>query len=331
MRRYTYAVFTFVLMGLLLWALVQINAASPRANVAELRAEDLPMDRLVLLGGGEVAANAQGGQSRRFTLCWEGGGCLFVPKAAGNRLFVNGVEWDDLKNSKLRLFQFSDAPAADHIYEVELRSAERTLGGFGGIVYIGPLSAVSACVSSQVVSRYVVTGICLCILIFSLMLYTWKRSETYLLWLAAYALLMLLRTQDALGIGWIVGEDSALFQDLDRFVTSSAIFRMLYHALFAYLNYQVLRRFLSAKLFGRSIITYILAADVFQALGYLWLGDRLIIALSLFPLVTVCRAVSSTSAPAVSMEVSPPRGRAQRRRFASIRARSTGARKGLMR
>ena len=290
MRRFTYAVFTFALMVLLLWSLVQINAASPRVNLAELRSEELPMDRLVLLEGGEVAVNAQGGQSRRFTLYWEEDGCLFVPKAAGNRLFVNGVEWDDLKDRKLRLFQFSDAPSADHIYEVELRSAERTLRGFRGTVYIGPLSAVSACVSSQVISRYVVTGICLCILIFSMMLYTWKRSETYLLWMAAYALLMLLRTQDAIGIGWIVGKDSALFQALDRFVTSSAIFRMLYHALFTYLNYQVLKRFLSAKLFGHPILAYILAADVFQMLGYLWLGDGLIIALSFFFVLFSARA-----------------------------------------
>ena len=291
MRRHWYRIFSFTLMGLLFWLLAEINAGSPRADVSSVRPGDLPENRLVLLEGGTTEANAYGGESRRFTLYWEGGGCLFMPKAAENRLFVNGVERDGLDNRKLRLFQFSDDPRADGLYEVEVRSEGKILSCYGSCVYLGPLPAVSACVSSQIVSRYVVTGICFCVLVFSLVLYTWKRSERYLLWLAMYAFLMLLRTQDALGIGLFVGEDSPLFLALDRFVSTSPLSRLLYQLLAAWLNYQVLRRFLPAKLFGRSIMVYIAAAGLLQTAGTLLPGENLYPELLYFAVLYTCQIV----------------------------------------
>ena len=289
MRRYLNGIYTFALMGVLFWLLVQYNASSPRVGVDELGTAHLPADRLVLLEGGEFLTDPQGHEVRRFTIRWEEDGCLLVPKALGNTLLVNGVAWNSLNDEQLRLFQFQDAPTADHLYTVELVSTGRSFRAYGACIYIGPLSAVSACVTSQIVSRYVVTGICFCILIFSLALYVWKRSETYLLWLALYAGLMLLRTQDALGIGWITGTDSPIFQAVDRFVVTSSVFRLLYQGMSAYLNYQVLKRFLSAKLFGRSIMVYILAADVIQFLGNGWPGGRFYFSLMYYLVLYVCQ------------------------------------------
>lgn len=291
MRRYSNIIMTLLLMGIFFGVLVQINASSPRVGAEKLGRTGIPTDRLVLLEGGTYVTDAQGRESRRFTIRWEGDGCLFVPKAAGNTLLVNGEPWDDLDDSKLRLFQFSDAPSLDHTYEVEVRSAKGRLVGYGSCVYIGPLPAVSACVSSQIVSRYMVTGICFCILIFSLVLYAWKRSETYLFWLAAYAFLMLLRTQDALGIGWIVGVESPLFRALDHFVVTSPIFRLVYQGLSAYLNYQVLKRFLSVRLLGRSIMVYILAFDLLQFLGGLWPESGLVLSLLYHGVLYACQIV----------------------------------------
>ena len=289
MRRTLNGIFTVVLMGVLFWFLVQYNAASPRVNVGESGTADLPTDRLVLLEGGESLIDPQGHEVRRFTIRWEGGGCLLVPKALGNHLFVNGVEWNGLNDEQMRLFQFSDAPSADHLYTVELVSTGRSFRSYGACIYIGPLSAVSACVSSQTVSRYVVTGVCFCILFFASVLYAWKRSETYLFWLALYAFLMLLRTQDAMGIGWIVGTDSPAFRAVNRFVLTSSVFRLTYQGLSAFLNYQVLKRFLSVKLFGRSILIYILTADVVQFLGNGWPDGRFYFSLMYYLVLYVCQ------------------------------------------
>ena len=198
-------IFIAALMVLLFWALLRINADSPRVQAEKLSLQKVPTDRLVLLEGGTVKANEYGGESLYLALEWQGGGCLFMPKANGHTLLVNGQVWDDLQDSKLRLFQFQDDLAADGHYEVEIRSAGKTLDRYGSCIYLGPLAAVSACVSSQVVSRFVVTGICFCVLLFSAVLYAWKRSEKYLFWLALYAACMMLRTQDALGIGLLVG------------------------------------------------------------------------------------------------------------------------------
>lgn len=291
MRRYWNGIFSLLLMGVLFLALIRINADSPRVDVKDLGMAGLPEGRLVLLEGGEIRKNGYGGESLFCTVHWEGTGCLFLPKAGGNTLWVNGREWDDLRDGKLRLFQFSDAPAPDGEYHVEVRSVGRTLDRYGRCIYLGPLSAVSACVSSQIVSRYMVTGICFCVLVFSLVLYTWKHSEKYLFWLALYAFLMLLRTQDALGTGIFLGEDSAVFQALDRFVTTSGVFRMIYQALSAFLNYQVLKHFLSARILGRSIMLYIIAADLIQAVGSLWLGRNLHLALLYFGVLYACQIV----------------------------------------
>ena len=194
-------VFVALLMLLLFGSLLRINAASPRVDVHALSAQTALSDQLVLLEGGTLKKNQLGGESLYFTLEWQDGGCLFLPKAGGCTLLVNGTAWDDLRDGKLRLFQFQDAPAPDGRYEVEIRSSGKTLDRYERCLYLGPLATVSACVSSQIVSRFMVTGICLCVMLFSALLYTWKRSEKYLFWLALYAACMLLRTQDALGIG----------------------------------------------------------------------------------------------------------------------------------
>ena len=274
MRRYGNGIFGLALMGVLFWLLLQVNLGSPRVDVADLGRGTIAQDQLVLLEGGTVGPNAYGGESRRFTLRWEGDGCLFVPIAWGNSLLVNGVEWDDLKDGKQRLFQFSDAPSADHVYEVELRSSGKSLSGYGKCVYIGPLSAVSACVSSLIISRYVMTGVCICILLFSTVLYVWKRSEKYLFWLTVYAVWALLRALDGLGIGLLFGRGSAVFQYLDYLSIGSSSFQIIDQLVAAYFNYQVMKYFLSTKIFGRSIMLYILIADVIRAFSMWWSGNE---------------------------------------------------------
>lgn len=254
------------LMLLLLFELTRINTASPRISAEDVSSLSLSQNQLILLEGGTIEKNPYGGESRYLSLDWADGGCLFLPKANHHILIVNGVEWDDLRDDKLRLFQLQDAPAPDHHYEVEIRSAGSHLDHYGSQLYLGSLAAVSACVSSQIVSRFVVTGICFCVLLFSAVLYAWKRSETYLFWLTLYAFCMLLRTQDALGIGLFIGTESPVFQALDHFVTTSSIFRLIYLLLSAWLNYQVLRYFLNDRLFGRPIILYSTLAALVQFL-----------------------------------------------------------------
>lgn len=291
MKKYRFwnGVFIAALMVLLFGALLRINADSPRVRVGDVPFQEIPADRLVLLEGGTISANEYGGESLRFTLEWHGDGCLFVPKANGHTLLVNGQAWDDLQDGKLRLFQFQDAPAADGRYEVEIRSAGKTLDRYGSCIYLGPLAAVSQCVSSQIVSRFVVTGICFCVLVFSAVLYAWKRSEKYLFWLALYAGCMLLRTQDALGIGLLVGTDSPIFLAMDQFVTSSAVFRLIYLILSAWLNYQVLRHFLAAKLFGHSIMLYITAAALALTVGKAAVGHSMAWELLYFTVLYACQ------------------------------------------
>ena len=163
-------VFVALLMLLLFGSLLRINAASPRVDVHALSAQTALSDQLVLLEGGTLKKNQLGGESLYFTLEWQDGGCLFLPKAGGCTLLVNGTAWDDLRDGKLRLFQFQDAPAPDGRYEVEIRSSGKTLDRYERCLYLGPLATVSACVSSQIVSRFMVTGICLCVMLFSALL-----------------------------------------------------------------------------------------------------------------------------------------------------------------
>lgn len=171
------SVLSTVLMVLLFVLLIRSNASSPRVDVRRELPSDLPTNRLVLLEGGTITPNEYGGQSLCFTLEWHGTGCLFVPKAGNSLLLVNGRVWDDLQNGKQRLFQFQDAPAEDHRYQVEIRSAGRELTGYNTNIYIGPLSAVGVCIASQIISRYMVTGICLGVLLFSALLYVWKKMN----------------------------------------------------------------------------------------------------------------------------------------------------------
>ena len=284
-------VFVALLMLLLFGSLLRINAASPRVDVHALSAQTALPDQLVLLEGGTLKKNQLGGESLYFTLEWQDGGCLFLPKAGGCTLLVNGTAWDDLQDGKLRLFQFQDAPAPDGRYEVEICISGKTLDRYGRCLYLGPLAAVSACVSSQIVSRFMVTGICLCVMLFSALLYTWKRSEKYLFWLALYAACMLLRTQDALGIGLFIGTENPLFEALDNFVVSSDVFRLIYLILSAWLNYQVMRRFLSVRLFGHSILCYIVSAAVLLTVGKACFGHNLFWEILYFTVFYTCQIV----------------------------------------
>lgn len=284
-------VFVVLLMLLLFGSLLRINADSPRMDVRKLSAQTALPDQLLLLEGGTLTKNRFGGESVYFTLEWQGGGCLFLPKAGGCSLIVNGTAWDDLQDGKLRLFQFQDAPAPDGRYEIEIRSSGKTLDRYGCCLYLGPLAAVSACVSSQIVSRFMVTGICLCIMLFSALLYAWKRSEKYLFWLALYAAGMLLRTQDALGVGLFIGSKNPLFEAVDRFVVSSAVFRLIYLILSAWLNYQVMRRFLSSRIFGRSILCYIVSAAVLLTVGKACFGHSLFWETLYFAVLYTCQIV----------------------------------------
>lgn len=280
---------TAALMFLLFFVLIRINAASPRIAVDAASSQALPPKQLILLEGGVLRPNDFGGESLCFTLFWEGDGCLFVPKSNHHTLWVNGIEWNDLKDDKLRLFQFQNAPAEDHLYHVEVRSAGKRLDHYGSQVYLGSLAAVSACVSSQIVSRFVVTGICFCVLLFSAVLYAWKRTEGYLFWLTLYAFCMLLRTQDALGIGLIVGTDSSIFQFMDYFVTSSSVFHLLYLIVSAWLNYQVFKHFLNGRLFGYPIILYSASAALIQFVAKSFRGSSLALELFYFSVLYFCQ------------------------------------------
>jgi len=288
MSRAKHMFVTLLVMGLIFLALLWVNLSAPRVDVNRLRAEEIPQGELVLLEGGRLVPNDQGGESLYFTLRWEGDGCLFVPIAWENALLVNGVEWNGLADRKQRLFQFSDAPSPDHIYEVELRSAGKPLGGYGKCVYLGPLPAVSACISSLIISRYVMSGACCCILIFSLVLYAWKRSETYLFWLAIYAAMALMRALDGLGIGLLFGRDSAIYLFLDHLSIGSTLFQILYQLVEAYFAYQVMKCFLSAKLLDRSIMVYIVIAGILQAAGVVWLGSEFYPALLYYLVLHTC-------------------------------------------
>lgn len=288
------------LMLLLFFELTQINAASPRVSAEDASSLSLSQNQLVLLEGGTIEKNPYGGESLYLSLDWADGGCLFLPKANHHILIINGVEWDDLSDDKLRLFQFQNAPAADHHYEIEIRSAGSRLDHYGSQLYLGPLSAVSACVSSQIVSRFVVTGICFCVLLFSAVLYAWKRSETSLFWLTLYAFCMLLRTQDALGIGLIIGTESPVFQALDHFVTTSSIFRLIYLIMSAWLNYQVLLHFLNGCLFGRPIILYIASAALIQFFAKCLWGPSLALELFYFIILYSCQIACIQKDPHLS-------------------------------
>lgn len=288
------------LMVLLFFILIRINSASLRIPIDSAQAASLPKDQLVLLEGGTIQPNDCGGESLCFTLYWEGDGCLFLPKANHHTLWVNGSAWDDLQDDKLRLFQFQSAPAEDHLYHVEIRSAGKRLDHYGRQIYLGSLAAVSACVSSQIVSRFVVTGICLCVLLFSAVLYAWKRSESYLFWLSLYAFCMLLRTQDALGIGLFVDTSSPVFQLLDHFVTTSAVFSLIYRISSAWLNYQVLKHFLYVRLWGHSIMLYISGAALIHfSLKHL-LGASLALDLFYFGVLYLCQILCIQKEPELS-------------------------------
>ncbi len=177
------------------------------------------------------------------------------------------MEGNELQDGKQRLLQLSHVPTSDRVYEVELKSRAGPFSWYGACVCLGSLPAVNACVSSLIISRYLVAGICVCILVSSLALYAWKKSEKYLFWLALYAILLLLRVQDALGLGLFVGTDSPLFLAVDRFVTSSSLFQLLFHGGAACLHYQVFKHYLSPRLLGKPILVYILVAALIRFLG----------------------------------------------------------------
>ncbi len=270
MRRYENVAFTVLLMGIIFFALVQINLFFPRVPVDDLSQVDLSRNQLYLLEGGQTGWDGAGRQTLRFTLRWDGGGCLFVPKAGDGTLTVNGVAGDELQDGKQRLLQLSHVPAPDHVYEVVITSRGGPFSWYGACVCLGSLPAVSSCIGSQLISRYLMAGICVCVLVSSLALYGWKRSEKYLFWLALYSILLLLRTQDALGLGFLVGTDSPLFLAVDHFVTSSPLFQLLFHGGAACLHYQVFKHYLSPRLFGKPILVYILAAALIRFLGSFW-------------------------------------------------------------
>ena len=174
----------YLLMGAALFAvLFFINMHSSRVDVGMLTQEKVYETGPVLLEGGNTILSPSGEVSYRLRFGWEAAGYLYIPYYTA--IEINGTVLQSESSYRGDLYVLPSSE--DGEYEIILHSRSRHPFALYKAIYLGTFQQVNDFITTSVVCNSFINGLCSAVLLFSLFLFFWKRSERYLPWLALLA------------------------------------------------------------------------------------------------------------------------------------------------
>ena len=229
-----------LLAGLLTALLYQLNLASPRMDVSELGTlSACRSDGPVLLTGGRMTRDEEGRACYVLPFHWEGTGCLYFGFSAIIR--INGEEVPLQSVNRGSIYTLDPAQSGGD-YEVVISSGRNSLLPIKTSVYLGTRDQLYEFAHRSSNFSIYVRGMCFSISLLSLILYLFKPSENYLLWLALLSFFRggYSRLSDLLGfLTWIPGLG---------FLQHETVYLVLSELLTAVFQYKIMQFFMPVRI-----------------------------------------------------------------------------------
>ena len=236
--------------------LYRANVNSPRISLTELtELKEIPKGGPFLLEGGQITEDADGETVFLLSFHYAGDGCLYFPYA--DSAVING------RQSAERMYRGYVAKLRADMsnggdYSVKI-TGDRTYLPTNRSVYFGSERQISDFIGSSLEGNAYIQGLCFAIVLLSLVLWLFKPSEKYLIWLALLAFFRgsYYRFKVLLG--------ALTWMPVFSFLNEPTVYLVLFELLSAFFQYQILKSFVSVKL-GRVSITWFACAAVLPVL-----------------------------------------------------------------
>ena len=236
--------------------LYRANVNSPRISLTELTdLKEIPEGGPFLLEGGKITEDADGETVFLLSFHYAGDGCLYFPYA-DSAVINGGQSAERMYRGYVAKLRADMSNGGD--YSVKI-TGDRTYLPTNRSVYFGSERQISDFIGSSLEGNAYIQGLCFAIVLLSLVLWLFKPSEKYLIWLALLAFFRgsYYRFKVLLGaLTWI---------PVFSFLNGPTVYLVLFELLSAFFQYQILKSFVSVKL-GRVSITWFACAAVLPVL-----------------------------------------------------------------
>ena len=236
--------------------LYRANVNSPRISLTELTdLKEIPEGGPFLLEGGEITEDADGETVFLLSFHYAGDGCLYFPYA-DSAVINGGQSAERMYRGYVAKLRADMSNGGD--YSVKI-TGDRTYLPTNRSVYLGSERQISDFIGSSLEGNAYIQGLCFAIVLLSLVLWLFKPSEKYLIWLALLAFFRgsYYRFKVLLG--------ALTWMPVFSFLNEPTVYLVLFELLSAFFQYQILKSFVSVKL-GRVSITWFACAAVLPVL-----------------------------------------------------------------
>ena len=236
--------------------LYRANVNSPRISLTELTdLKEIPEGGPFLLEGGEITEDADGETVFLLSFHYAGDGCLYFPYA-DSAVINGGQSAERMYRGYVAKLRADMSNGGD--YSVKI-TGDRTYLPTNRSVYLGSERQISDFIGSSLEGNAYIQGLCFAIVLLSLVLWLFKPSEKYLIWLALLAFFRgsYYRFKVLLG--------ALTWMPVFSFLNGPTVYLVLFELLSAFFQYQILKSFVSVKL-GRVSITWFACAAVLPVL-----------------------------------------------------------------
>ena len=232
--------------------LCRINVSSPRISLTELAdLTEVPDGGPFLLEGGRITENADGSASYLLSFHYDGDGFLYFPRMDGARINGNRLTEQMYRGYVAHL----SADGTNHgDYRVEIDPEGGFLSPTVCSVYFGTERQISDFIGVSLEGNAYLQGFCFAIVLLSMVLYLFKPSEKYLIWLALLAFFRGSYYRFNILLGALT------WMPVFSFLNEPTVYLVLFELLAAFFQYQLLKSFVSVKLGKISLIWYACAA-----------------------------------------------------------------------
>ena len=236
--------------------LYRANVNSPRISLTELTdLKEIPEGGPFLLEGGKITEDADGETVFLLSFHYAGDGCLYFPYA-DSAVINGGQSAERMYRGYVAKLRADMSNGGD--YSVRI-TGDRTYLPTNRSVYLGSERQISDFIGSSLEGNAYIQGLCFAIVLLSLVLWLFKPSEKYLIWLALLAFFRgsYYRFKVLLG--------ALTWMPVFSFLNEPTVYLVLFELLSAFFQYQILKSFVSVKL-GRVSITWFACAAVLPVL-----------------------------------------------------------------
>lgn len=166
----------------LFYAMFIYNTNSPRINVADLD-ESAISSHPVILEGGNYIKLENGRTEYKISFDYGSNAFLYFPR--GQSISINGDM--NATNEMYRGRVFELLPGDNSHYDVSIYFSDNNPSSISSLIYLGNYEQIASFINFSSMVNYYVQGFCFAVILLSDVLFLFKNSERYLIWLALLA------------------------------------------------------------------------------------------------------------------------------------------------